>query len=66
MLRNVESLIKIIPEDALWITKEVLFFKNNKEYNLGSYASIEENKYGVGIVNGYAYFDELWDKARPL
>lgn len=52
---------KIIPEDTLWITKEVFFYKNNKKYNLESYTDIKQNEYRIGIVNEYAYFDELWE-----
>lgn len=52
---------KIIPNDALWISAEKYFFKKNKDLDLSSFESIKNEKYRVGIVNGYAYFDELWE-----
>jgi polar amino acid transport system substrate-binding protein len=51
-----------IPEDTLWISGEVYFYKKNSNYNLSSFESIKKNNYRVGIVRDYLYFDELFDQ----
>ncbi len=49
-----------IPPETLWIEKTSLFYKKNKNIN-ASIDAIKENNYRLGIINGYSYFDSLWE-----
>lgn len=56
-----EQKTKKIPDDALWIEEEKIFYREKDNYNISSLKDIEENKYRLGIVNGYLYYDDFWN-----
>lgn len=51
-----------LPKETLWVEQNLFFYKIDSDLDLSSYTSIRNNGYKVGIVNGYGYFEKLFNE----